>query len=70
MPDVGLGTERVWRGRARCESGGGGEIEITRGGSEEAGKTMEEKSKPHVSSGPDIDFDPKNYFVADMLNKK
>jgi len=36
-----------------------GKIEITRGGSEEAGKTMEEKSKPHVSSGPDIDFDPK-----------
>jgi len=47
-----------------------GKIEITRGGSEEAGKTMEEKSKPHVSSGPDIDFDPKNYFVADMVNKK
>ena len=36
MPDVGLGTERVWRGRARCESGGGGEIEITRGASERA----------------------------------
>jgi len=47
-----------------------GKIEITRGGSEEAGKTMEEKSKPHVRTGPEIDFDPKNYFVADMLNKK
>ena len=39
MPDVGLGTERVWPGRgrrARCESGEGGEIEITRERASEA----------------------------------
>ena len=40
MPDVGLGTERVWRGRARCESGGGGENEITRGASERARRPL------------------------------
>jgi len=37
---------------------------------DEAAKIVEEKSKPFVKDGPAVDFDPKNYFVADMVNKK
>merc|ERR1712029_601303 len=37
---------------------------------DDAAKIMEEKSKAFSKDGPQIDFDPKNYFVADMVNKK
>ena len=37
---------------------------------DEAAKMLEEKSKPFVKDGPDVDFDPRNYFVADIVNKK
>jgi len=35
-----------------------------------AAKIVEEKSKPFVKDGPAVDFDPRNYFVADMVAKK
>jgi len=37
---------------------------------DDAAKIMEEKSKAFCKDGPQIDFDPRNYFVADMVNKK
>jgi len=39
-------------------------------GADAAAKIVEEKSKPFVKDGPAVDFDPRNYFVADMVAKK
>ena len=39
-------------------------------GADAAAKIVEEKSKPFVKDGPAVDFDPRNYFVADMVANK